>query len=216
MLDPGTSAKHVFVIRNAGNAPLAITAADTSCKCTLSETSADLIAPDSTAEVTLTWNTGSEREFYRQYAIIRTNDPQRREIELAVRGQIRTQLGFSTEELTAPAMSPGSRAEAETILFSQTLDDMEVTEVQCELPGFEYRLEPVSEDLLRSLNARTAWRLCVSADAPDTSGRFLDSVRVGIRSQETRKAPTVVREILFRGIARPFLGPCSVAGRSGR
>lgn len=204
ILDAGTSARHAFVIRNAGKAPLSITAADTSCKCTLSETSAEWIAPGATAEVTLTWNTGSSRKHYRQYAIVRTNDPNHKEIELAVRGEIRTQLGFNTGELAAPAVSPGSRAEAETIVFSQTLDAFEISDVQSQLPGFQFRVEPVSDALLHSLEARSAWKLLVSTNGSLNTGSFVDVVRVSIQSDPRNgKETSFMKEITFRGNVLP-------------
>lgn len=200
MLDAGISARHTFEIRNEGNAPLAISAADTSCKCTLSEISAELIQPGFSAEVTLTWNTGGSRRFYRQYAIVRTNDPHRREIELAVRGQIQTRLGFSTEELSAPEVSPGSGAEADSVVFSQTLDDFGIVDAHSDLPGFRFRVEPVSDEVRRSLGAKSAWRLCVSTAALVEAGTFVDAVRITVRSQQLAEEESPLsREILFRG-----------------
>lgn len=200
MLDAGTSAQHTFVIRNEGDAPLAISAAGTSCKCTLSKTSAEIIAPGSSADVTLTWNTGTSRKSYRQYAVVRTNDPHRREIELAVCGQIQTLLGFSTEEMAAPAVSPGSGAEAETVVFSQTLDDFEIVQAYSELPGFQFRVEPVSDEVLQSLGAKSAWRLGISTDASLGTGTFVDAVRIVVQSEQLSESNSpLTREILFRG-----------------
>lgn len=206
MLNAGSSARHTFEIRNEGDAPLVISAADTSCKCTLSETSANVVAPGSTAEVTLTWNTGASRKYYRQYAVVRTNDPNRKEIELVVCGQIQTLLGFSTEELTAPRVNPGHGAEADTVVFSQTLDDFEVVGVQSDLPGFQFYIEPVSDEVLHSLNAKSAWRLCVSTDASLEKGMFVDAVRVAVQSEQLDEGNSpLTREILFRGHVLPLI-----------
>jgi hypothetical protein len=184
MLDPGGSAAHTFVIRNEGSAPLVLAAGDTSCKCTLSEVSKQLVAVGESAEVTLTWNTGTKREFYRQYAVIRTNDPNQREIELAVSGQVRALLAFDQDELLAPAVEPGEGAKVETIIYSQFLTDFDVKDVTCGLPGFLHIAEPLADDELEKLKATFGLRLRFSTDASMSRGNFKDLIRMSVVSDE--------------------------------
>jgi hypothetical protein len=200
MLDPGQSASHTFLIGNQGDAPLTLTAGDTSCKCTLSKTSRQLVPPGESAEITLTWNTGSEREFYRQYAVIHTNDPDQREIELGVSGTIRVFLGFSDEELLVPQVEPGHGAEAQTILYSQVLQQFEIGNVQSSLPGFHCIVEPLTDSELKPFAALSGFRLRFSTDATLEQGSFQDVIRVEVQgnSIEDEKEDRV-REIAIRG-----------------
>src|SRR5215213_8688582 len=55
MMQVGDTQKHVFVLRNIGNAPLELTAGEPSCKCTISEFSSEPVMPGESREVLLTW-----------------------------------------------------------------------------------------------------------------------------------------------------------------
>ena len=57
-LDPLTVHEHVFVIRNAGDAPLELTEGPTTCKCTLARLGQNTVPPGGKATVMLQWNTG--------------------------------------------------------------------------------------------------------------------------------------------------------------
>ncbi len=98
-VDPHTTMSYTFTIRNEGTAPLRLQAADTSCKCTLSDVENEWVEPNGETEVTLTYNAGSKAEAYRQYAVVRTNDPQRPELELVVKGSIKKMFGADVEEV---------------------------------------------------------------------------------------------------------------------
>ena len=203
LLDPGTSAEHTFVIENVGAAPLAIVMADTSCKCTLSETSKELVQPGESAEVTLTWKTGSEREFYRQFAIIRTNDPLHAEIELSVSGRVRTVLGFESPSINAAHVMPGEGVQESTLVFSQTLDQFEIDSVDCDIPGFHAEIYPALEEELTKLGAKCGWRLEMTSAPTLDSGRFSHVLRVTARIP--REKEPVSREIPFQGYVKPSI-----------
>lgn len=181
LLDPGSSCSHAFTIRNSGEVPLVITPADTSCKCTVSKTSREIIEPGGEASVTLTWNAGLARDFYRQYAIIKTNDPKRREIELIVTGKVKSYLAFDSDRLVTKAKGADGAVEASVVLFSQTLTDFEIADVQCGLPGFAYIDHPVSAAQLQSLDATCGRLIEVTAGPMLASGDFHHTLRVHVR-----------------------------------
>ncbi len=200
MLDPGISARHTFVITNQGDSPLILSAGETSCKCTLSEASTEVVAPGGHAEISLTWNTGTARQFYRQYALVRTNDPKHREIELAVSGTVRALLAFDSEEAVAPVADPGSGARTSVVLYSQYLQQFDISNVECDLPGFVYEVLPVSTSELEAVEAKSAWRLSVSTDGSLPKGEFSQIMRVHVISDEKIEGEDkAVREIPFRG-----------------
>jgi len=211
-LDPGSQSSYTFKIRNEGTLPLIVTAADTSCKCTVSKASKDVVQPADYAEITLTWNTGTSRKFYRQFAVVKTNDPERREIEFAVNGQINTHVGFDVEGALTAKIDPGTSASASWIVFTQTMNRFEIDSIQCQLPGFRYNTEPVSADELKALNATFGERVHAQTDALMSSGQFNETVRVSVRPSEPLESPTaqgsevagcgdnelVVRELIFQ------------------
>src|SRR5688572_22921904 len=66
VMDPLTMGSHVFVIRNAGDAPLRLQAGPTSCKCTLSNVAQNEIPPGGSGEVRLEWNSGRKLPHFQQ------------------------------------------------------------------------------------------------------------------------------------------------------
>lgn len=211
MLDPGGSATHIFEIRNDGTAPLVLAAGETSCKCTLSEVSKKVVQPGDSAEIALTWNTGSKREFYRQYAVIETNDPDQREIELAVTGQVKALVAFDSEELVVPTIAPGEAVATTTVLYSQSLPSFDIEKLTCGLPGFRYSSEPLVPSELEGYKATSGWRLRLSSDASLDQGQFTDLVRVVVASEHLPEdEKSVFRELPIRGkVSAPitFYGP---------
>lgn len=206
MLDPGDSASHRFVIRNEGSGPLVLTAGETSCKCTLSEVSKQVVQPGDSGEVTLTWNTGVSREYYRQYAIIRTNDPNNKEIELGVTGRIKVYLDFGTKELLVPNLEPGQGLETTTVIYSQVLDSFDIADVSCPLSGFKFTSEPLLGEQLDLYQARSGWTLRVSSDASLDIGNFNEMMRVQVKTQSAdAKDELVTKEIAIKGrVASPI------------
>ncbi|EMI22402.1 protein containing DUF1573 [Rhodopirellula maiorica SM1] len=77
LLDPGTSgAKHDFVIYNDGQDELLLTAAGSSCKCTVAKIEDRIVPAGESRPVTLIWNVGEDvSDQYEQVAFIETNDP---------------------------------------------------------------------------------------------------------------------------------------------
>jgi len=189
-LDPGAQSSYTFTIRNEGTLPLIVTAADTSCKCTVSKASKDVVQPGDHAEVTLTWNTGTSRKFYRQYALVKTNDPERREIEFAVNGQIKTHVGFDVEGALTAKIDPGTTASATWIVFSQTLSRFSIDAIECQLPGFRYSTEAIHDDELKSLHATYGLRVRAQTDALMDSGQFNETVRVSVRPIDLSESAT--------------------------
>ena len=79
---------HTFKVQNIGSGPLTLKVANTTCKCTVGSLERDSIAPQETADVTLTWETLSYDREFRQSATIETNDQTQREIVFTVTGQV--------------------------------------------------------------------------------------------------------------------------------
>jgi hypothetical protein len=88
-MDPLATASHPFVIRNAGAAPLELNLGPTTCKCTVGGLSNRHVPPGGFATVTLEWNTGRKQLEFAQSAIVYTNDPLNKAIELTVEGRVR-------------------------------------------------------------------------------------------------------------------------------
>src|SRR5436190_13726073 len=88
-MEPQTSGKHSFEVRNVGTAPLTLNVAGTTCKCTVGGVSANEVPPGKNAFVTLEWNTGYKFQSYSQSAEVRTNDKSMPVFSLEVTGKVR-------------------------------------------------------------------------------------------------------------------------------
>ncbi len=163
LMDPHTTASHQFIITNQGTADLFMESAGTTCKCTASEVDGRALKPGESSPVSITWNTGYQNEEYEQSALIKTNDPERRELTLTVRGRVRAELVLGIDELPMPATDSGKLATSSTYLYSQLWDDFRIESATSDLPGFQWSAEPLTNEELpvSDLAASSAWRLNV-------------------------------------------------------
>lgn len=82
-----------FIIRNAGEGPLTISRAYTTCGCTTAEISASVIPSGKVATVKLIFDAGfhdTAGQTVRRGLIIENNDPQRSQMEFWVQAQVRS------------------------------------------------------------------------------------------------------------------------------
>jgi hypothetical protein len=193
--DPLTRGSHQFVIRNVGQAPLRLETGKTSCKCTVGGLEKRELAPGEEGLVTLEWTTGRDILFS-HYALIRTNDPERAELEFRVSGKVRVQLGTSEPELIVPAVNPGDTIQASTIVYSQTAADLAIKSVDAALPGFAWTAETmVGEALhtgaLEELGAASAQRLVVTIPTDELRQEFSDTLRLTVESSQFAEPQTL-------------------------
>ncbi|MEN6450290.1 MAG: DUF1573 domain-containing protein, partial [Thermoguttaceae bacterium] len=98
-LDIAAKGSHDFVFRNAGDAPLKLASAGTSCRCTVSELSSHPIPPGESGKVTVSWKPIDNVGPYEQTATILTNDPEQPRIELTITGRVTAALQLLPSEL---------------------------------------------------------------------------------------------------------------------
>jgi hypothetical protein len=112
----------------------------------------------------LTWNTGYNAESYEQTATIRTSDPVREIITLSVRGQVRAEF-VAPESIVFEKADLGEVTQAKFVVFSQTWDTFEITELDCDVQGFEWYAEPVAvtDARLADKQAKSAWEVRIHA-----------------------------------------------------
>lgn len=178
-MEPQTAGKHSFEVRNAGTATLTLDVAGTTCKCTVGGVSANEVPPGEKAFVTLEWNTGYKFQTYSQSAEVRTNDPAKPSFSLTVEGRVRRLFGAEEEELVVPAITPGSSVTADTIVYSQIWEDMEIVDVKTTLPGVGIQFLPVvDEHDLKRLEAKSARILRVTVPGDLPTGEFRDAIRI--------------------------------------
>ncbi len=90
---PAERVAHVFVIRNAGQAPLTISRLYTTCGCTLADLSGSVIPPGKLALLTVTFDAGLHDvrgQTVRRGVMIENNDPTRPLAEIWIQATVRS------------------------------------------------------------------------------------------------------------------------------
>lgn len=160
---PGSHGKHVFTIRNDGEADLVLMAReeDTTCSCTFGELSSDnSIKPGESVDVTLNWHIKIPDGEFRHQAVVRTNDPERRKIELVIVGDVTSPLVVRPEgtwELgefltSEPITKQGT-------IHSTHLEAFEVKSIRADSSFTEFNVTPLSDEQLVELDARSGYQL---------------------------------------------------------
>ncbi|TWU43240.1 hypothetical protein Q31b_22780 [Novipirellula aureliae] len=211
LIDPGTEgAEHEFVIRNRGIGPLVLSDGGSSCKCTVAEIADPIIPSGESRNVKLVWNVGSDiTDNYEQQAIIQTNDPQRPEIELTVRGKVRSKWAMHSDNLTQLRGIPGKPIEASCVIYSQLFEDFIVLDTETSVPNIAVSVEAMSEMDRVGFHARSGYELRFKyRAASENSRRFDELVRVNVFDVESEEVRWI--EVPLSGtFGEPvvFLGP---------
>lgn len=119
--------RHVFEIRNDGNAPLQLEEAGTTCKCTLSTLAKKMIPPGETVEVELEWHPIAYSESFMQTATLRTNDPRRPELELRIHGAVVRAVYMDPNEVNFGHVTAGDDLSASVSVISVVSDEFKLT-----------------------------------------------------------------------------------------
>jgi len=177
VMDPLTTGKHDFVLKNVGTAPLRLSVGPTTCKCTVSGLDKREVVPGEQAVVTLEWNTG-RAPLYSHAGTIYTNDPDRKSLDVRVSGKVRMQLGADISELVLSDVRPNESAVAECFLYSQVWDDFEIQSLDSRLTGLTWELTKMEPGQAAQLEAKAVQRLRVAIAADVLAPRFADTLHI--------------------------------------
>jgi hypothetical protein len=198
VMDPLQSASHAFALHNQGEGPLRLWRGSTTCKCTLSEIDKRVIPPGESGEVVLTWNTGRKHQRYDHSATVMTNDPERPELQLHVRGVVRADLRAEPEELILTRVEPNQPSRISGLVYTQLPKPFEIVHASCTLDGSSVSFEPASSAALEELAATGGYRIHVELPAGLSSGQVdgmvqLTARREGAETDETLEIPLVAK-----------------------
>lgn len=208
-MEMGDEGSHVFIIKNEGEAPLEILArkGETTCSCTLGNVAGDgKLAPGQQTEVTLNWKIKLANPSFRHHAVIRTNDPGNRRIELTVVGKVENGLQLKPEgEWAMGQLKIGAPSEATGSIYSPLFDKFEITEVKTDLPTTQITWVPLTEEQLGERGAKSGYLLkaTVSGDVP--VGSYSDRVVLQTSLEKHKEVSFTIKA------TRP--GPIDVIGR---
>jgi hypothetical protein len=174
--------KHEYVIRNEGEADLVLMARkeDTTCSCTFGELSKDgSIKPGESVKVTLQWEIKAMTDQFRHRAIVRTNDPENKTIELVVSGRVDETMrllpsgSWSLGQLssTEPNVMSGQ-------LFSAILDSFEITGVTTSRDTTKVEWTPMTAEELDEKKVKSGYNVTVTLPPDVAIGPYADNVKL--------------------------------------
>ncbi|OYW17763.1 MAG: hypothetical protein B7Z55_11890, partial [Planctomycetales bacterium 12-60-4] len=167
---------------NEGEADLEVIARkeDTTCSCTFGELSDDgKIPPGKSVDVTLNWKVKFMTETFRHRAIVRTNDPNYKEIELSITGKL-------DDAVTLLPVSPwnigevlsGEPSVIHGFLFSKVVDTFEIKDIKAEANLLTFETRPMTEEELKEHSAKSGYRITAKAEPTMPIGSFFDNVTI--------------------------------------
>lgn len=191
-MNPHSIGEHVFVIRNAGTGVLVLRDGGTTCKCTVAEISRKQVPPGESAEVTLEWNTGTDST-YAHGATIRTNDPARPTIQLAIKGRVETVCEIAPTAVAFANLQPGETGRATLVCTSRRWSAMEVVAVESSLPELKCTVEPLECAAAAEADARSGARVMLELPPESAVGDIRGVVTVYVRPAESADQPLALQ-----------------------
>lgn len=129
-IERGTSMSHEFLIRNVGEEPLHVDVESTTCKCTVGDLSDNKVEPGDTTKVLLEWVAKTPPGPFRHGAVLGTNDPHQRSINLTVEGQVVESTAMYPAELYFGTLRSGETKQVSLHLMQFLDEEIEVLDYQ--------------------------------------------------------------------------------------
>ncbi len=205
---PGGKGEHDYIIRNEGEADLELMARkeDTTCSCTFGKLSKDgALKPGESTTVTLNWHIKIPAGEFRHRAIVRTNDPERKEIELVVHGKVESPLKLQPEGTwNLGEFLNDKPVEMQGALFSTHLKEFAIKSVKADSPVAVMSYEPMTTEQLEEYKATSGYMIKATVKREMPMGPFSTNAHIETEIEDAK-------EIAFelKGV-RP--GPIEILG----
>jgi len=173
VMEVGETLKHTFEIKNEGAAPLKLKKGPTSCKCTLSELAQNEIPPGESATIELEWHPLKVNDTFQQRATIKTNDPNRKEVKLYIRGKV--QQIVMLQPLNRWNLGAISETEVTTVtghIYSAILEDFNITKLSVPSESITLSQRPFNEEEKNEYEAKSGYTIQVEVDPNVEVGQF--------------------------------------------
>jgi hypothetical protein len=213
-IDVGATGRYEFVFTNSGNSPLKLAQGRSTCGCCTCICEVQLpenaIAPGESCKVTLEWKSKLYVGPFRQTATILTNDPDRHEVLLLVKGRFAGPVGVVPSELHLTRVSLERSTTATVRMYNYMKEPLEIVGHEFSDPKigeyFDVSLEPLSPERLReNTEARGGYLVRISVNSGLRPGSFRQRI---VFKTKSKSVPTV--ELPVYGMVT---GDIVIAGR---
>ena len=199
-MDQEEDGKHVFEISNDGPGVLSLKFAEKTCGCT-GLTIEDVVwtkdektppsrpiqvPPGGKTHLEFAWNT-EFRTTLRTTARLVTDDPAQPVVEFTVDGQVTPSVELSQRQISVAQMR-GSEGTALTVdVFSRSLENLEITQIEASHELVTATWEPLSQDRLDLVSAKSGGRATVRIAPGLPLGPFRTTLTVHTNSERRPK-----------------------------
>lgn len=193
----GQEGTHTFTIRNEGDANLELMARreDTTCQCTFGELGdSDPIPPGGSKVVTLKWKIKVRVDTFRHRALVRTNDPEHKVVELAITGKVDELFQLNPPSPWAMGEIPVGQSGTTTgTISSAIVKDWSVTSVVCANPTLTTAWEPMTAEELDAISAIAGYKIKLTIEERAPAGNVLENVSIELDSPDLDHMPITVK-----------------------
>ncbi|MDA1017389.1 MAG: DUF1573 domain-containing protein, partial [Planctomycetota bacterium] len=178
----GDEQSHNFVITNQGEAPLILKKGSSTCVCTVAELQGDALPVGESVGIKLTWSPKARSPVFDQNATILTNDPEKREIRLAIHGQVHNYINSNPEEhWDMGKVMAGSANSITPTMFSTIVDDFVIESFECDLPQIDCTWHPMTRAELTDVEGLVGYQIRVTAADGIKVGPFQTKISFKIK-----------------------------------
>jgi hypothetical protein len=186
LMDPHESASHVFVIRNAGVAPLKLGDPQPKCHCATAELSQREIPPQGEARLTMRWTPEEKLGTFGVAVTVPTSDPDQSELQFRVEGEVRRRLDASPGILEfGDVHRDAGPALRQTLVFSHVWEQFEIQRIDCDLAGLTTTIEPATAAQLAEHQAKSGYVVAIGLPEEMPMGEFHERLTLVVRPKGT-------------------------------
>jgi len=177
-----TKGTHTFTIRNDGEADLVLVARpeDHSCQCTVAALSSEApLPPGKSVDVTLNWEVKARAPEFRHWAIIRTNDPEHKEIKFDITGKILEDLIMvPAGQWDVGVLSASEPSIAKGVVYSPLKDGFTIEKFECANSLVSMSWEPFTDELKEEHHAKSGYSLMLTVAPGAAVGPFSEKAKL--------------------------------------
>jgi hypothetical protein len=157
VLDPDDECSHIFVVQNEGDAPLKITKAGTSCKCTISMLPAGDIPPGRGGPIEVESKNDAGDGPFSHTASFATNDPDKPIFELTIQGSVRKHIAANPPVISVSNLKRNEPVEMSAFFISEAWDAFSLENVTSNIEGLSWEFKPAQPQQLRECQAKSGY-----------------------------------------------------------
>jgi hypothetical protein len=184
-MDRNAHGKHVYIVRNDGDAPLRLSTGQPSCGVCIKVFSVakPILEPGERTEVTIEWDVKTGGEEFEQSGPLETNDPIHKSVRLAIHGHVIDTVRTERTDIHFHDLSPSESASGSVNIYAFRDEELKVErhDVSSARAGEHLNISfsPLtSEELAREPNAKAGQKMTVEVKPGLPQGDFTAAVSI--------------------------------------